>query len=407
MKNLNYRIFVIFFVLGLAACAQTTSPDQGTQPQQNSGARNTANATATTATRLPAGTELQVRVNERLSSDKTLAGDRFTGTLASPVSDSDGHVIFDRGAQVSGRVLDSKPSGRFSDSGQLQLTILQISSPTGYVNVNVEPFTVSGVTHTKSNTTKIGGGALLGAIIGGLAGGGKGAAIGTIAGAGAGAGAAAATGKKEAVVEPEAVLHFTLNSDTMLHPGAVPQEEPTLHSRGNEGNGNVADANPGSGTNTNGGMDTASNDTSGDSDRPVLQHRETAGTPVAQNPGDAAAGTGATAGVSASNGGAVSTANLPAISLREKRVINQCLSQNTSKYAAYLRAEAVPQGVSMEKGSVLPASIAESAHPLPLECNQQLSTLPSDEERVIYNRRVMLLDANARVLDAFDLELTY
>ncbi|PYV55526.1 MAG: hypothetical protein DMG91_11915 [Acidobacteria bacterium] len=66
--------------------------------------------------------------------------------------------------------------------------------------------------HTKSNVTKIGGGAAAGALIGGLVGGGKGALIGTAAGAGAGTGVAAATGKQEAVVHAESALTFTLSS---------------------------------------------------------------------------------------------------------------------------------------------------------------------------------------------------
>jgi uncharacterized membrane protein len=67
-----------------------------------------------------------------------------------------------------------------------------------------------GKSHTKSNVTKIGGGAAAGALIGGLAGGGKGAAIGTAAGAGAGTGVAAATGKEEVTIPAESVLTFSI-----------------------------------------------------------------------------------------------------------------------------------------------------------------------------------------------------
>ncbi|HEY6251628.1 MAG TPA: hypothetical protein VI685_16850, partial [Candidatus Angelobacter sp.] len=69
-----------------------------------------------------------------------------------------------------------------------------------------------GKSHTKSNVTKIGGGAAAGALIGGLVGGGKGAAIGAGAGAGAGTGVAAATGKQEAVIPAETVITFTITS---------------------------------------------------------------------------------------------------------------------------------------------------------------------------------------------------
>ena len=66
-----------------------------------------------------------------------------------------------------------------------------------------------GKSHTKSNATKIGGGAAAGALIGGRVGGGKGAGIGALAGGGAGTGVAAATGKEEVVIPAEAALTFT------------------------------------------------------------------------------------------------------------------------------------------------------------------------------------------------------
>jgi hypothetical protein len=77
------------------------------------------------------------------------------------------------------------------------------------VPIATHAHSVKGKGHTKSNATKIGGGAAAGALIGALAGGGKGAAIGAGVGAGAGTGVAVATGKEEAVVPAEAALTFT------------------------------------------------------------------------------------------------------------------------------------------------------------------------------------------------------
>jgi len=69
-----------------------------------------------------------------------------------------------------------------------------------------------GKSHTKSNATKIGGGAGAGALIGALAGGGKGALIGAGAGAAAGTGLAMATGKEQVTVPAETVLSFRINT---------------------------------------------------------------------------------------------------------------------------------------------------------------------------------------------------
>jgi uncharacterized membrane protein len=79
--------------------------------------------------------------------------------------------------------------------------------------VSTSGFRAKGKSHTKSNVTKIGGGAAAGALIGGLAGGGKGALIGTAVGAGAGTGVAAATGKEEALIHAETAITFTTTAN--------------------------------------------------------------------------------------------------------------------------------------------------------------------------------------------------
>src|SRR6266436_6244642 len=163
-----------FFALVVTAAAQSVSPV------------------------IPVGTELQVRVNENLTSETAQAGDQFTGTLVNSIEDMYSNIIFGRGSYISGTVISAKPSGRLSDSGELVLSINNIRSGSQSANVTVGPYTVKGDSHTGSNVGKIGGGAALGAIIGGIAGGGKGAAIGAGAGTAAGTGAAAATGKRNA-----------------------------------------------------------------------------------------------------------------------------------------------------------------------------------------------------------------
>jgi len=77
--------------------------------------------------------------------------------------------------------------------------------------VSSSAYRVTRKSHTKSNATKIGGGAAAGALIGAIAGGGKGAAIGIVAGAGAGTGVAAATGEQEAVIPAEHAITLTIS----------------------------------------------------------------------------------------------------------------------------------------------------------------------------------------------------
>jgi hypothetical protein len=82
--------------------------------------------------------------------------------------------------------------------------------------ISTTGYHAKGKSHTKSNATKIGGGAAAGALLGGVFGGGKGALIGAAAGGAAGTGVAAATGKEEAVIHGETALTFTTTASATL-----------------------------------------------------------------------------------------------------------------------------------------------------------------------------------------------
>jgi hypothetical protein len=156
---------------------------------------------------IPAGTPVKVILNQSISSEKANTGDSFNGVLAADLVVNN-NTIAQKGDAVKGTVTYANPSGRLSKPGQLTLRLTSIK------NINVMSSFVSrkGASHTKSNATKIGGGAAAGALIGGLVGGGKGAAIGAGAGAGAGTGVAAATGKKDVTISAESTLSFTVQS---------------------------------------------------------------------------------------------------------------------------------------------------------------------------------------------------
>ena len=113
------------------------------------------------------------------------------------------------GAPVKGKITSAKSSGRLHAPGQLAIRLTSVQVNGRMVPISTGSYFAKGKSHTKSNATKIGGGAAAGALIGGLVGGGKGAGIGALAGGGAGTGVAAATGKEEAVIPAEAALTFT------------------------------------------------------------------------------------------------------------------------------------------------------------------------------------------------------
>jgi len=163
------------------------------------------------AENIPAGTRITVRTQSQLNSGSARSGQSFNATLARDLI-VHGRTVARAGAPVKGTVTFAKSSGRLHAPGELSLRLTAVEMNGRMVPVSTSAFHAKGKSHTKSNVTKIGGGAAAGALIGGLAGGGKGALIGTAAGAGAGTGVAAATGKEEAVIHAESAITFTLSS---------------------------------------------------------------------------------------------------------------------------------------------------------------------------------------------------
>ena len=302
---------------------------------------------------IPAGTTIEVRIVESLTSEKVQVGDIFHATLTEPLV-IEGREMYPKGADVAGRVTEAHASGRLSDPGVLALEITQISYNGRTTPVRVEPYTLRGESHTKSNATKIGGGAALGAVIGAIAGGGKGAAVGTVVGAGAGTGVAAASGKKDATIESEALLAFVVSADPP--PAATPQ----------------ASAPP------------------------------PPGPPAPPPPPSAPAPE-----IGGGRGDLRSEPGDPAMSrfsLRDQRLIRNCFSEHGSEFAPELTSRRETQDQRLQPGQVLPPGLEKRVRPLPDVCEQRLAPLPGDLERVVYHRWVMLLDSESRVLDSFDLD---
>ena len=156
---------------------------------------------------IPAGTKITIRTESQINSGSAHTGQVVSGTLARDIV-VDGKTVIKAPAPVKIKVTSAKSSGRLHAPGELTVRLASVDG----IPVSTSAFRAKGKSHTKSNVTKIGGGAAAGALIGGLVGGGKGALIGTAAGAGAGTGVAAATGKQEAVIHAETAITFTTNA---------------------------------------------------------------------------------------------------------------------------------------------------------------------------------------------------
>jgi hypothetical protein len=321
-------------------------------------------AQADTPLEIPAGATIRVRMIDKLNSEQNQTGDTFHATLDEPIR-VNGKELYPRGADILGRVTDVHKTGQLSEPGELDLTLLTVSSGRLATSIRVQPLVIKGESHAKSNATKIGGGAALGAIIGAVAGGGKGAAIGTVAGGAAGAGVAAATGKKPAIVDSEAVLTFVTTTAAAA---------------------------------------TTSSTVAGGEEKPAASSNSPAPpetTPATASPSSAAPAASAAAVPPVAEESANSL-----FTLRDRRIIRNCVSAHAEDFPpGTTQAPEPAPGADrqLRRGETLSPDQQQQLQSLPLACEEQLPGLPNDLERVVYSGKVLLLDGQGRVHDSFDL----
>ncbi|MEO8100019.1 MAG: hypothetical protein ABI811_20130 [Acidobacteriota bacterium] len=163
-----------------------------------------------------AGTLIQVRLGERLASDRNVAGDTFQATLDQPLV-VDGWVIAERGARVFGHVTDVDAAGRIQGIATMTLELSSLTTSDGQkIPLKTARFVRKGDTSRKADAIKVGIGAVLGATIGASASGGKGAAIGAAAGGAAGAAAVAMSRGNAAALDVETRIGFRLDQPVSI-----------------------------------------------------------------------------------------------------------------------------------------------------------------------------------------------
>jgi len=188
----------------LATRAASSIPDA-------SGAVSWAKAYVT----IPAGTQISIRTIDSIDSAKNRVGDRFQSCLEEPLV-VDGNVVVAKGADVYGRLAESKTSGTFAGKSELQLELTGIVVNGKTVPVVTGEYELTGKSRTSSSAKRTVGGAAVGSIIGALAGGGKGAAIGAGVGGGVGAGSEVITKGDQVKIPSETLLDFTLKQEVSI-----------------------------------------------------------------------------------------------------------------------------------------------------------------------------------------------
>lgn len=297
---------------------------------------------------IPAGTQVQVRLIDSLTSETAQVGDTFRGTLEQAVV-SNGRTLYSKGAEVTGQVTKAHRSGRLSDPGELELVLTSIANR----QVNVKPLRLKGESHTKSNVTKIGGGAAAGAVIGAIAGGGKGAAIGAGVGAAAGTGVAAATGKKDTKIASEAVLSWV----TAAPPPGQAVAPAYTRRAGAAGTQSAAYGNSAQG-------DVRSYDDPRSGGNPTV------------------------------------------FSQHDRQTIRSCFTDTSNLPPGLAKRDRLPPGLErqVQRNGTLPPGLQKRVQPLPGVCSSRLPRLPVDWVRVILGRRVLLLDPAQKIVDLMNLD---
>jgi outer membrane lipoprotein SlyB len=310
---------------------------------------------AAVSVQIPMGTSVQVRVDEKLSSETATVGQVFHGSLAAAVV-ANGRTLFPKGAIVTGEVVNVERSGRLSAPGELHLSLRTIRTGGRLYAVSVQTVVIKGASHTKSNVAKIGGGSVLGALIGAVVGGGKGAAIGAGVGAAAGTGVAAGTGKKPAEVESETVLAW------------VTQSTPPVVSTQRQDSGR----------------------NSGEAETVAEDHNDYRQSSRDDDREEAYDGQGPMG-----------------FSDRDRQIIGDCLVNDRAGLPPGLaKKDRLPPGLErqLQRNGTLPPGLQKRALRLPASCEARLPSLPNDWVRVAVSGRVILLNSRERIVDLFWLD---
>jgi hypothetical protein len=175
--------------------------------------RPPASAVTTRTFVLPAGTQIPVRVEETIDSEKAVEGQTYAADVTRDIQDGDGDVVIPRGANARIVIRSSSKGGSIRGASDLVLDLASVSIDGRQYRLNTTDVAKRGKEGLGANRRTAeytGGAAAVGAIIGAIAGGGKGAAIGAGAGAGAGAAAQVLTKGRSVRVPVETVLTFQL-----------------------------------------------------------------------------------------------------------------------------------------------------------------------------------------------------
>jgi hypothetical protein len=164
---------------------------------------------------LPAGTELTIRLQQAVSSDKSRPEDEVEAELARDVS-ADGRVVLPEGTEVITRVVVARRSGRVKGRARLVVDFEAVRLEGRRLAIDAARWDVTAGSSYKRDAAIAGGAAAAGAIIGGITGGKKGALAGAAIGGAAGGGAVLVTRGNEVELPAGSVHRTTLRRELRI-----------------------------------------------------------------------------------------------------------------------------------------------------------------------------------------------
>lgn len=165
---------------------------------------------------VPAGTVVNVRLNQAIDVDLSQAGMTFKSIVDDPVMIG-GSIVIPRGASAVVQAVQVQQSGKMKGSDKISLKLNTIGFGGRVYDIATSYVEAKGKGEGKQTARKVGGGAGLGAIVGGIAGGGEGAAIGAAVGGVTGA-AVASGGEEHLTIPAETRLQFQLSAAVNIQP---------------------------------------------------------------------------------------------------------------------------------------------------------------------------------------------
>lgn len=160
---------------------------------------------------ISAGTELEVLLNQSLTTERNRAMEVFETVLGQALSVE--NLTLPVGTVFKGRIMELERPGRVRGTALLALTLTSFLFEGEEIGIETDIVKREGEATRGEDAAKVGAGAVIGGIIGSILGGREGAARGAAVGAGTGTAAVVGTRGKEVELKPETKFVFRLAKD--------------------------------------------------------------------------------------------------------------------------------------------------------------------------------------------------